>query len=140
MPAGLKKISLITLLLLTAVFRGTSPDMDALIIIDKPPVEPYRKLMDAIGYVETMNNPFAYNPIEQATGIFQIRPIRLEDYNRRTGNTYKMKDLFDPEVSEKIFLYFADQIGPYNFELIARKWNGSGHMTTYYWNRIREYL
>ena len=51
-----------------------------------------------------------------------------------------MKDLFDYEVSEKIFLYFADRIGPYNAELIARKWNGSGHRTIFYWNRIREYL
>lgn len=140
MPDGLKKITLTALIFLFAVFRGTSPDMEALFIPDRPPVEPYRELMDAIGYVETMNNPLAYNPIEQAAGIFQIRPIRLEDYNRRTGNKYQMKDLFDYEVSQKIFLYFADQIGPYNPELIARKWNGSGHMTTYYWNRIKEYL
>jgi hypothetical protein len=87
-----------------------------------------------------MNDTLAYNPLEEATGIFQIRPIRLQDYNNRTGSKYKMSDLFDYEVSEKIFLYFADQIGPYDMEQIARRWNGSGHMTTFYWNRIKEFL
>ena len=87
-----------------------------------------------------MNDTMAYNPLEQAAGIFQIRPIRLTEYNKRTGRNYKMKDLYDYDISEKIFLYFADLIGPYDFEQIARKWNGSGHMTTYYWNRIKQYL
>ena len=82
----------------------------------------------------------AYNPLEEATGIFQIRPIRLKDYNIRTGSNYQMKDLYDYKISEQIFLYFADQVGPYDLEQIARRWNGSGHMTTYYWNRIKEYL
>jgi hypothetical protein len=140
MPANLKKAIYITLLFLSVHFRASSPDMGGFIIFDPPPVEPYKQLIFAIGFVETMNNTLAFNPIEQATGIFQIRPIRLEDYNRRTGNNYKMKDLFDYKISEKIFLYFADQIGPYDLEQIARKWNGSGNMTTYYWNRIKEYL
>jgi hypothetical protein len=140
MPANFKKVVFITLLFLSVPYRASSPDMNALFIFDTPPVEPYRQLIFAIGFVETMNNNLAYNPLEQATGIFQIRPIRLEDYNRRTGSNYKMKDLFDYKISERIFLYFADQIGPYDLEQIARRWNGSGHMTTYYWDRIREYL
>ena len=121
-------------------YRASSPVVNAFFIYAPPPVEPYKQLIFAIGFVETMNNNLAYNPIEQATGIFQIRPIRLEDYNIRTGKNYKMKDLYDYEISEKIFLYFADQIGPYDLEQIARKWNGSGNMTTFYWNRIKEYL
>jgi hypothetical protein len=140
MPSSFKKVVFITFLFLLVPYRASSPDRKALCIFDTPPVEPYKQLIFAIGFVETMNNNLAYNPLEEATGIFQIRPIRLEDYNRRTGSHYKMKDLFDYKVSERIFLYFADQIGPYDIEQIARKWNGSGHMTTYYWNRIREYL
>lgn len=140
MPANFKKIVFITFLFLLFPFRASSPSMEALVIFDPPPVEPYKQLIFAIGFVETMNNNLAYNPIEQATGIFQIRPIRLEDYNRRTGCNYTTKDLFNYEISEKIFLYFADLIGPYDLEQIARKWNGSGNMTTYYWNRIKEYL
>ena len=78
--------------------------------------------------------------VEKAAGYFQIRPIRLADYNRRTGSKYKMKDMFSYEISEKIFLYFADQIGPYDFERIAKNWNGSGRMTINYWKRIKQYL
>jgi hypothetical protein len=140
MPASFKKIVFSAVLFLTVVFKASSPSREAIVIFDLPPVEPYRQLIYAVGFVETMNDTLAFNPVEQAAGIFQIRPIRLEDYNRRTGEDYTMKDLFNYEVSEKIFLYFADQIGPYDFEQIARRWNGSGHMTTYYWDRIKQYL
>jgi hypothetical protein len=51
-----------------------------------------------------------------------------------------MKDMFDYKISEKIFLYYASQIGPYNFEKIAKKWNGSGSRTINYWKRIKKYL
>lgn len=140
MPASLKKIGSTIFLLLLVVFRASAPGMKALIIFEPPSVQAYRQLVYAIGFVETMNDTMAYNPLEQAAGIFQIRPIRLTEYNKRTGRNYKMKDLYDYDISEKIFLYFADLIGPYDFEQIARKWNGSGHMTTYYWNRIKQYL
>jgi hypothetical protein len=140
MPATFKKIVFITLLLLSVPFRASSPIISSFIVVAPPPVEPYRRLIQAVGMVETMHDTLSYNPLEQAAGYFQIRPIRLEEYNRRTGSKYIMNDLFKYEVSEKIFLYFADLIGPYDLEQIARKWNGSGSMTTYYWNRIREHL
>jgi hypothetical protein len=111
------------------------------ILVFKPvPVEPYKKLALAIGIVETKCDTLAYNPLENAAGIFQIRPIRLIDYNSRTRSSYSRKDLFKYEISEKIFMYYADQIGPYNLELIAKKWNGSGHQTSNYWNRIKRHL
>ena len=96
--------------------------------------------MLAIGIVETKGDTLAYNPVEEAAGYFQIRPIRLLDYNNRTGSTYIMKDLYNYEISEKIFLYFADLIGPYDFEQIARRWYGSGQLTIDYWKRIKEKL
>ena len=116
------------------------PNRKSLIILDSRPIEPYKRLIRVIGIVETGNDTLAFNPIEKAAGYFQIRPIRLEDYNKRTASNYKMKDLFNYDVSEKIFLYYADKIGPYDFEKIARKWNGSGHLTTTYWKRIKQYL
>ena len=140
MPASYKKILFFALLFLSVHNRASSPDINSFVLFVPEAVEPYKKLIHAIGFVETMNNTMAYNPLEEATGIFQIRPIRLKDYNIRTGSNYKMKDLYDYKISEKIFLYFADLVGPYDLEQIARRWNGSGHMTTYYWNRIKEYL
>lgn len=140
MPANLIKIVFVSLLLLSFAPRVSAPTRDSAMIIYSGPVEPYKRIMYAIGKVETDCNNLAYNPIEQAAGIFQIRPIRLEDYNNRTGSNYKMNDLFNYKISEKIFLYYATLIGPYDLERIAKNWNGSGHHTLHYWERIREYL
>jgi hypothetical protein len=140
MPSNLRKIVFITTLILSFTFRASAPSRESLIIFAPLPVEPYNRLIHAIGMVETGRDTLAYNPIEEAVGYFQIRPIRLRDYNKRTGSNYKMKDLFNYNISEKIFLYYASKSDPYNFELIARNWNGSGHMTAHYWKRIKKYL
>lgn len=134
-----KKI--ITLTFLSALaFKVFAPSNGALVIIDTLPVNPYRKLIHAIGKVETSLDTLAYNPVEEAAGYFQIRPIRLKDYNMRTGSNYTMNDLFDYNISEKIFLYYAFQIGPYDFKSIAMQWNGSGPRTINYWNQVKKYL
>jgi hypothetical protein len=140
MKSNLIKIMFVTLLLFLSTFRIFAPVSNSFVIIKSAPVEPYKKLIHAIGMVETMCDTLAYNPVEEAVGYFQIRPIRLKDYNKRTGSSYKMKDLFNYEISEKIFLYYASQIGPYDFERIARKWNGSGPRTIHYWNKIKKYI
>jgi hypothetical protein len=108
-------------------------------LINKP-ADPFRKLIHAIGRVETKFDTLAYNPVEKAVGYFQIRPIRLQDYNERTGSRYRLRDMYDYETSEKVFLYYATEIGPYNFERIAKNWNGSGKKTIQYWKNVRKYL
>lgn len=139
MSSALKKIISVSLMLLFA-FRVFAPVNKALVICNTSPVDPFRKLIHAIGMVETKHDTLAYNPMEEAVGYFQIRPIRLEDYNKRTGSHYTMKDLYNYEISEKIFLYYASEIGPYNFEQIAKSWNGSGKMTLEYWKNVRNNL
>ena len=134
------KITYLTFLFLSLSLKASAPVTKQLTIISTEPVEPYKNLIHAIGCVETMHDTLSYNPVEQAVGYFQIRPIRLQDYNRRTGNKYRLKDMYDYKISEKIFLYYADQIGPYNFEKIAKNWNGSGPRTAYYWKRVKKYL
>lgn len=135
----LRKAILVTGLLLVSL-KVLAPTREVIFILAEKPVEPYKSLIHAIGMVETKLDTLAYNDIEQAVGFFQIRPIRLEDYNKRTGNNYKMKDLYNYDISEKIFLYYATQIGPYDFEKISRNWNGSGRKTWFYWNRVKKYL
>ena len=135
----LKKIVSITFLLLFA-FRVFAPTSESLVIIATPPVEPFRHLIHAIGMVETKYDTLAYNPVEEAVGYFQIRPIRVADYNNRTGSNYTRNDMFDYKISEKIFLFYASQIGPYNFQKIAMNWNGSGPRTVQYWKRVKKYL
>jgi hypothetical protein len=117
-----------------------APAGGALLIEPSEGINPFGKLIHAIGMVETKHDTLAYNREEKATGYFQIRPIRLKDYNKRTGNKYKMKDMYDYYISEKIFLYYASQIGPYNNEKIAKDWNGSGKKTRIYWNKVKRYL
>ena len=140
MYINLKKIKTVCILLLSISIQLSAPSVKSILVFKPVPVEPYKKLALAIGIVETKCDTLAYNPLENAAGIFQIRPIRLIDYNSRTRSSYSRKDLFKYEISEKIFMYYADQIGPYNLELIAKKWNGSGHQTSNYWSRIKRHL
>ncbi|HNW56655.1 MAG TPA: hypothetical protein PLR88_02105 [Bacteroidales bacterium] len=139
MPDKLKMTVTISFFLLFT-FQLLAPGNTMLVVVDSQPVEPYRQLIQAIGMVETGKDTMAYNPIENATGYFQIRLIRLEDFNVRTGSNYTQSDLFNYEISEKIFLYYASLIGPYDFEQIARNWNGSGPLTTYYWEQVKKLL
>jgi hypothetical protein len=130
---------LVTFLLLFAL-RAFAPGNGSLVIITTPPVEPFKKLIHAIGMVETKFDTLSYNPVEEAVGFFQIRPIRVIDYNNRTKSSFSMKDMFDYSIAEKVFLYYASEIGPYNFERIAKKWNGSGKITFQYWDQVKRYL
>lgn len=139
MSVLLKKMVVIMLFTLISL-NLFAPDSGALVIEAAEPVKPFGKIIYAIGMVETGCDTLAFNPEEDAAGYFQIRPIRLRDYNRRTGSSYSMNDLYDYYVSEKIFLYYASQIGPYNPEKIAKKWNGSGIRTKHYWSKVKKNL
>lgn len=136
----LRKLIIVSFILLSFSLKVSAPCWKSLTIYEFVPDEPYKRLIFATGMVETKSDTLAYNPIEAAAGIFQIRPIRLIDYNKRTGSHIARKDLFNYKTSEKIFLYYAEKAGPYNFEQIARKWNGSGKLTFAYWNKIKHYL
>jgi len=135
----MKKFIIFSLLFLFAT-RTFAPNQQSIAIFYSPPVEPFSRLIYAVGMVEGKCDTLAYNEFEQAAGYFQIRPIRLEDYSRRTGIKYTTEDMFDYEKAEEVFLYYAHQIGPYNFEKIARNWNGSGARTTEYWNQVKKFL
>ena len=138
--SNLRKLEIICFGLLLFSVKVSAPNWESLTIIEFPPVEPYGRLEFAIGMIETKGDTLAYNPLEEAIGIFQIRPIRLIDYNGRTGSKYTRHDLYSFEISEKIFLYYANMAGPYKLEKIARNWNGSGKRTSFYWDRVKDYM
>jgi hypothetical protein len=135
----MKKVLVLVVLLLFCV-KLVAPDQKTLYIPSLPPEEPFNKLIHAVGMVEAKGDTLAYNKIEQAVGFFQIRPVRVKDFNKRTGNRYTLKDMFDYEISRKVFLYYASRLGPYNFEKIAKNWNGSGVKTLDYWKRVKKHL
>jgi len=136
---SLRKAVFIPVFLLLAL-RLAAPEQKFIYLTEPLPVEPFASLMYAIAMVETAGNVNAYNPVEEAAGIFQIRPVRVTDFNIRTGSSYELSDMFDYEISKEVFLYYASRMGPYNFEQIAKNWNGSGPGTIEYWERVRNYL
>jgi hypothetical protein len=76
-------------------------------------INPYEDIWQAVCMEESNMDPNAYNPLEEATGISQIRPIRLEEYNKLTGKNYTMKDMFNPLISKEIFMFYASSYGSY---------------------------
>lgn len=139
LKSGSVKIVL-TLFLLLISLKVAAPEAKVLTIFINKPVDPYERLVNAIIKVESKGDTLAYNEIEEAAGAFQIRPIRLRDYNNRTGNNYTHSDCYNLKISKEIFLYYANKIGYPNYELIAREWNGSGKTTIDYWKKVRTYL
>jgi hypothetical protein len=134
----LKCIIIIFLLLHT--MKAVAPADKVAYIVISEPVGAYDKLINAIVQVESFGDTLANNPLEEAIGAFQIRPIRLLDYNQRTGNKYKMEDCYNYNISKKIFLFYANQIGYPKYEEIARNWNGSGQTTREYWDKVKSFL
>ena len=132
-------MKLIILILLFSL-RVFAPKEDVLYLPEAPVIEPFKSLIYAVGKVECNFDTLAYNIKEQAAGYFQIRPIRVQDYNNRTGSNLRPVDMFDYETAERVFLYFAHQIGPYDIERIARNWNGKWSLTENYWKRIQAEL
>ena len=140
-PEGVRLKKAVAILLLSLVYlQAKAPESNTFNVIADAGIKPFAVLINAIAMVETMGNNLAYNELENAVGKLQIRQVRLDEYNRRTGNRLKLTDMFDPVNSERVFLYFASLAGPYHFERIAKRWNGSGPKTELYWERIKHHL
>jgi hypothetical protein len=114
-----------------------APSPKYFLVVESNGTNPFEKIYWGVNEVESKQDSLAYNPLEEAVGKSQIRPIRLEDYNRRTGNSYRLVDMYNPEISRKVFMYYASQIGPYDKEKIIRDWNGSGSMTYTYLDSVK---
>ena len=101
-------------------------------------IKPYEHIWKAVCTVESNGNVNAYNHKEQATGIVQIRPIKLKDYNHRTHSNYKLADCYKVDVSKKIFMYYAQKYNPNDHKHIAKDWNKS--KTDRYWNKVKKHI
>jgi hypothetical protein len=95
--------------------------------------------------VESGFNPYAIGDKQlkkHSFGIVQIRESRLKDYNKKNGMHYTIKDLFNPEISKKIFMYYCQSP---DLEVVARSWNGGekgwqNKKTIKYWKLIQSNL
>ena len=103
-------------------------------------VNPFESIIRAIVTVESGNDNLAHNISEDSRGAFQIRKIRIDDFNNRTGKSYTHDQCFDYEISKQIFLYYASQIGPGNIDKIIMRWNGKGKMAEEYLKKVKKHL
>lgn len=124
----------LSLYLLYGNSMAVSNTINPIVIVIPETINPYETIWDAIAMAESDKNSSAFNPNELATGIVQIRPIRLLDYNQRTGSNYTLNDCFNVQISKKIFMYYAMQFLPTEYDKIATDWNKC--KTTAYWERV----
>ena len=104
------------------------------------PIRPFESVFKAVCEVESNSNPLAYNPEENAVGIAQIRQIRVDDYNQRTGSNVQLDDCFNTEISKMIFMYYAERYGFGRIDDCIRSWNGSGSATYEYLKKVKQLI
>ena len=132
--------SILTVSFSSLALSASAPDIKFVYISVPERVNAYDRLINAVVSVESAGDTFAYNLLEEAAGAFQIRPIRLLDYYRRTGISYQTIDCYNYDISREIFLYYAILTGHRDYEKIAKNWNGSGKMTFDYWEKVKANL
>jgi hypothetical protein len=135
----MKKLILISILCMVSL-AGHSPPNYVLTIVKNKPIEPFLGLFKAITIVESRNDSLAYNSASEATGIAQVTPILLKDYNQRTGKRYTLHDCYSIKISKEIFMFYCMLYRTSDFEYLAKRWNGSGHKTIHYWNEVKKQL
>lgn len=111
-----------------------SAEFRSLYIVRAESINYYEPLIKAIIDYESRGDIYAFNFKEQACGPMQIRPCRINHYNKITGSNYKTWDCFDLTVSQEVFMKFAKGK---TYEQAAKDWNGSGPMTVIYWDSIQ---
>jgi hypothetical protein len=94
----------------------------------------------AVCAVESKSNPLYHNEHENAVGVAQIRQIRVDDYNLRTGSYIKLEDCYNVEVSRRIFMYYAELYGVDHMDEAIKRWNGSGEKTDKYLEKVKQQL
>ena len=89
-----------------------------------PPAEPHKpnngnyayaeRILCTLATVESGGDPSAYNPSEDAAGIFQIRPIYVRDVNRIVGRAeFTLEDRWDVGRSAAmVAVYFSHYVTP----------------------------
>ena len=130
-----KMILLILILGITRILPA--PGFAKLIIVEAERINYYDPLIKALTYVEVRDGHDLHNEKENAVGWFQIRQIRVDDYNKRLGTNFVLTDFYDYELSREMFLYYTKGR---SYEKVARSWNGAGPKTLEYWKLIKAKL
>ena len=128
---------MLTILLLTITFEVFAPTDKTIILAEGERLAPYESIWRAVCLVESSGNRLAHNIKEDAVGIAQIRPIRIKDFNRRTGKHYKHSEMYDTTKAKEVFLYYFNI---YDIDKSIRKWNGSGVKSYEYLAKVKKLI
>lgn len=63
--------------------------------------------MVALAQIESSGNPKAFNKKTKATGLFQITPICLKDFNKQNKKRYTLKQMFDEDKCREVADWYA---------------------------------
>ena len=105
----------------------------------------WSRVLKAIAYVESKNNPKAV--CGDQVGLLQIRPIMVKDCNRileKRGSRkrYTLRDRYSVSKSKEMFILYQSHYNPKgNVERAIRLWNGGNgysiRATQGYYNKVR---
>lgn len=130
----MKKILLLIFLIFISL-ENKAPIINELYVVKDIPVKPFKSIIYAIGVVESSLDTMAYNPREEAIGYFQIRQVRIDDYNKRTGEHFKLIEMFEYDKAERVFLYYCRLYD--DVDEIILQWNC---WSQEYLKKVKKYL
>jgi hypothetical protein len=110
----------------------TAPPAESIVILAPEAVNPYTPIVNAISTIESANGKYMLNEKEMAVGYFGIRPIRLNDYNKKTRKHITLDQCYDYETGKTILLYYISQVDYRDIKGIAIAWNGISTRNLYY--------
>ena len=128
----MRTITIILLLFLS--LRAFAPSAKSLWIERIEPIRPYERMLKAIAKIESQNGNknYLFDPSDSSCGDFHIRPIRLRDYNQRTGNRFKMADVYNYDIAKRIVLYYISQCDYRDVKAMSIAHNGVSKRNLYY--------
>lgn len=128
----------ILLILLAFSIEAYSPDLAPILYIEAgEAINPYASLWEAVKMLET-DGVNMINEEEQSYGPGQIRQCKLDEYYQATGKRYTLAECMGEDVSREIFMWHCRKWQ--DIELATKRWNGSGPMADWYWERINARL
>lgn len=88
--------------------------------------------MPAVSFVESSNNPKAFNKKSKARGLYQITPIVLKEWNNyNPDENYDKEDLFDSEVNTRIASWYLNERIPQMLTYYKKPINLDNVLTSY---------
>ena len=138
-----KKMKTLLILILFCIPLSGTPPLATMYIERLSPVNPYDRIFAKVCRVESNFNSYAVNlndPRGGSWGIVQIGSQKLSEYNEANGTNYGLIDLFNVELSKRIFIWHCMKYQ--DLETACREWNGGSNgmnmeSTKEYWQKIR---